>query len=283
MKKQLFLAIGILTLSSLACSFTVNLPNVDTIPETTAVIDESVPSGIEDVVLRLDIGAAEVEIGSGAKDLVNGTVTYNVAGWEPKVNWDGDELTIKQETQGIKGLPSTKITNQWDLQLGGSVPTSLIINAGAYSGKMELGGLPLNSLSIEDGASTNTVQFSSPNAIPMESFTYNTGASTITLNNLANANFAEMNFSGGAGSYELDFSGELQRDAEVDIEAGVSTIRIVVPEGTSAEIKVNGEMKNVNTTGTWTVNGSRYSTEGSGPMLEINVNMNLGSLELVRE
>lgn len=283
MKKQLFLAIGILTLSSLACSFTVNLPNVDTIPETTAVIDESVPSGIEDVVLRLDIGAAEVEIGSGAKDLVNGTVTYNVAGWEPKVNWDGDELTIKQETQGIKGLPSTKITNQWDLQLGGSVPTSLIINAGAYSGKIELGGLPLNSLSIEDGASTNTVQFSSPNAIPMESFTYNTGASTITLNNLANANFAEMNFSGGAGSYELDFSGELQRDAEVDIEAGVSTIRIVVPEGTSAEIKVNGEMKNVNTTGTWTVNGSRYSTEGSGPMLEINVNMNLGSLELVRE
>lgn len=283
MKKQLFLAIGILTLSSLACSFTVNLPNVDTIPETTAAIDESVSSGIEDVVLRLDIGAAEVEIGSGAKDLVNGTVTYNVAGWEPKVNWDGDELTIKQETQGIKGLPSTKITNQWDLQLGGSVPTSLIINAGAYSGKMELGGLPLNSLSIEDGASTNTVQFSSPNAIPMESFTYNTGASTITLNNLANANFAEMNFSGGAGSYELDFSGELQRDAEVDIEAGVSTIRIVVPEGTSAEIKVNGEMKNVNTTGTWTVNGSRYSTEGSGPMLEINVNMNLGSLELVRE
>lgn len=283
MKKQLFLAIGILTLSSLACSFTVNLPNVDTIPETTAVIDESVPSGIEDVVLRLDIGAAEVEIGSGAKDLVNGTVTYNVAGWEPKVNWDGDELTIKQETQGIKGLPSTKITNQWDLQLGGSVPTSLIINAGAYSGKIELGGLPLNSLSIEDGASTNTVQFSSPNAIPMESFTYNTGASTITLKNLANANFAEMNFSGGAGSYELDFSGELQRDAEVDIEAGVSTIRIVVPEGTSAEIKVNGEMKNVNTTGTWTVNGSRYSTEGSGPMLEINVNMNLGSLELVRE
>lgn len=283
MKKQLFLAIGILTLSSLACSFTVNLPNVDTIPETTAAIDESVSSGIEDVVLRLDIGAAEVEIGSGAKNLVNGTVTYNVAGWEPKVNWDGDELTIKQETQGIKGLPSTKITNQWDLQLGGSVPTSLIINAGAYSGKIELGGLPLNSLSIEDGASTNTVQFSSPNAIPMESFTYNTGASTITLKNLANANFAEMNFSGGAGSYELDFSGELQRDAEVDIEAGVSTIRIVVPEGTSAEIKVNGEMKNVNTTGTWTVNGSRYSTEGSGPMLEINVNMNLGSLELVRE
>jgi hypothetical protein len=283
MKKQLFLAIGMLTLSSLACSFTVNLPNVDTIPETTAAIDESVPSGIEDVVLRLDIGAAEVEIGSGAKNLVNGTVTYNVAGWEPKVNWDGDELTIKQETQGIKGLPSTKITNQWDLQLGGSVPTSLIINAGAYSGKMELGGLPLNSLSIEDGASTNTVQFSSPNTTPMERFSYNTGASTITLKNLANANFAEMNFSGGAGSYELDFSGELQRDAEVDIEAGVSTIRIVVPEGTSTEIKVNGEMKNVNTSGTWTVNGSRYSTEGSGPLLEINVNMNLGSLELVRE
>jgi len=283
MKKQIFLAIGILTLSSLACSFTVNLPSVDTIPEKTVSINESVPSGIEDVVLRLDIGAAEVEINSGAKNLVNGTVTYNVAGWEPVVEWDGDELTIKQETQGIKGLPSTKVTNQWNLQMGGATPTSLVINAGAYSGEMELGGLSLNSLKIEDGASTNKVSFSSPNLIPMERFSYNTGASTITLKGLANANFKEMEFSGGAGSYELDFNGKLQSDAEVNIEAGVSTIKIIIPEGTSAEIKVNGEMKNVNTTGTWTVNGSRYSTEGSGPKVKINVNMNLGSLDLVRK
>ncbi len=283
MKKQLFFAIGVLTLSSLACSFTVNLPSVETIPEKTATINESVPKGIENVVLRLDIGAAEVGIESGSKNLVNGSVTYNVAGWEPKVNWDGDELSIKQETQGIKGLPSTKVTNKWNLKLGGTTPTSLILHAGAYSGKMELGGLPLTSLRIEDGASTNTVSFSSLNTTQMEDFTYNTGASTITLKGLANANFEKMDFSGGAGSYELDFNGDLQRDAEVNIEAGVSTIRIVIPEGTSAEIKVNGEMKNVNTNGTWTVNGSRYSTEGTGPKLEIDVNMNLGSLELVRK
>lgn len=283
MKKQLFILLGILTITSLACSFTVNLPSIDTIPEETADIHESVPSGLDTVSLHLEIGAAKVSLDSGAKSLVDGTVTYNVAGWDPKVSWDEDELTIKQETQGIKGLPSSKVINNWNLSLGGNTPIALSINAGAYSGEMELGGLALSSLKIDDGASTNTVSFSKLNPVTMQKLDYNTGASTIKMKGLANANFEEMEFSGGAGSYELDFSGEFQQDASVDIEAGVSSIKIIIPVGTQAEIKVNGEMKNINTVGTWTVNGSRYSTDGSGPVLSININMNLGSLDLVRD
>ena len=40
---------------------------------------------------------------------------------------------------------------------------------------------------------------------------YETGASTVKLNGLANANFGTLIFSGGAGDYTLDFSGDLQR------------------------------------------------------------------------
>jgi len=46
-------------------------------------------------------------------------------------------------------------------------------------------------------------------------------------------------FKGGVGEYELDFSGELKRDATVSVDAGLSSIRIIVPEGMAARVIVD--------------------------------------------
>ena len=74
----------------------------------------------------------------------------------------------------------------------------------------------------------------------MSLFKYSTGASNITLEGLANANCSQFIFRSGAGAYTLDFSGELTRDMMVTIESGVSSITIIVPEGTSAVLTTNG-------------------------------------------
>ena len=63
----------------------------------------------------------------------------------------------------------------------------------------------------------------------MNLFRYETGASLVTLTGLANANFSLFEFSGGAGNYTLDFSGELNRDATVSITTGLGNLRIVIP------------------------------------------------------
>ena len=49
----------------------------------------------------------------------------------------------------------------------------------------------------------------------MESLTYDTGASSVTITGLADANFKKMEFKGGAGSFTLDFSGQLRTDGSV--------------------------------------------------------------------
>ena len=66
------------------------------------------------------------------------------------------------------------------------------------------------------------MKFPKLNRVEMDSLYYQTGASNVHLSDLANANFASMVFRSGAGNYTLDFSGELQRDAEVKIESGIS-------------------------------------------------------------
>jgi hypothetical protein len=156
----------------------------------------------------------------------------------------------------------------------------LNINAGAYKGVLDLGGLAIQNLRISDGAADVSLDFSSPNQADMEELRYNTGASQVKLTGLANANFAEMVFKGGAGSYSLDFSGELVRDATVTIDSGFSSVTLIVPEGVDARVIVDSGLANVDIGGNWEKSGNEYTLEGEGPRLTINVNIGAGSLEL---
>ena len=145
---------------------------------------------------------------------------------------------------------------------------------------MELGGLAIHSLRVTDGAADVRLSFSEPNLVEMENLRYETGASKVELTGLANANFGSMNFRGGAGDYTLDFSGELQQDASVDVDAGVSSMTIIVPEDTNVTLFVAGGLTDVNRSGAWDRQNDEYSLSGSGPSLTINVSMGAGSLNL---
>ena len=124
------------------------------------------------------------------------------------------------------------------------------------------------------------MQFSQPNRAEMETLRYETGASQVHLKGLAYANFARMVFKGGAGEYELDFSGELMRDATVSVDAGLGSVQIIVPEGMAARVIVDRGLANVDIDSGWEKSGDEYSTAGDGPVLTINVTIGAGNLEL---
>jgi hypothetical protein len=283
--KHLALILMLLAAASLACGPTinVNVPRVTTGPTETLTIGEPSPGGetITDVTLRM--GAGRFTLGGGAEGLIDGTIQYNVPEWKPIVTRGDGRLTIEQGNQGaINGVPDDATINDWNLRLG-TVPINLSIEAGAYKGKLALGGLALRSLSIADGASSSDVTFDTPNAGEMSTFTYSSGASSVTLTGLANANFATMSFKGGAGDYTLDFSGTLQRNASVTIDAGVSSLVIVVPKGASATVTVEGAVNSVHLDGSWAQSGQSYTLAGSGKTLTIAVTAGVGSVRLVEK
>jgi hypothetical protein len=111
---------------------------------------------------------------------------------------------------------------------------------------------------------------------------YETGASTVKLIGLANANFSTLNFSGGAGDYTLDFSGDLQRSATATIEAGLCNMILVIPEGVHAAVTVEGGAANVNYGPGWSQSGDAYTQDGEGPTLTILVSIGAGNLTLTR-
>ena len=285
MKKiPLYTILVLLLMTTMACSFTVTLPTIETGPDQTIEINEAAPDVKVPFDVDLKIGAAKLDFSGGGKGLLDGTVVYNVIDWKPVITRTSTSLEISQgRVSNVGGINVKDIKNNWTLNLSETTPMNLTIDAGAYQGDMDFSGVQLASLAIRDGASDNKVQFNTPNPIVMSELEYTTGASTVTMEGLANANFRNMLFTGGAGTYTLDFSGTLNQEADVKIEAGVSTIKIIIPAGMNAVIEVEGELKTVNTQGTWTVNDSAYTTDGQGPVLNINVSTSLGTLTLIQE
>jgi len=267
----------------MACSFTINLPEFRGRTGETVTDDINVqflddPEEIVD--LELVFGAGELILEPGAIDaLVIGTAEYNIKEFKPEVTRSDNKVQIKQGESERFTTIDTTIKNKWNLALSGT-PMNLSISAGAYKGTFELGGLCLVNLHVTEGASETTLSFSNPNLVEMKSLHYKTGASSAHLLNLAHANFEIMEFMGGVGSYTLDFSGELQRDATVKIDVGLSNLVIAVPRGIPTRLMVEGALTNINTKGDWQRSGNEYVLTGSGPTIIFNISMGAGNLEL---
>lgn len=284
MKSRFFLtillAIAVLALPSLACSITFNLPDtVDTTTTRTMDIAADVPVSGQTTELSIEMGSGKLEITGGGTGLVDGSVRYNVENWQPSVTTDGNRVEIIQGNEGSIDIPDRNVINEWNLRLG-NTPIDLQIQAGAYQGTLDLSGIPITNLRVSDGASRATVKFDSLNPARMEQLIYKTGASQVDLEGLGNANATEILFEGGAGSYTLDFSGDLQQDLSVHLSAGISNVRIDVPENARVRVEIGGGLSNVSVGGTWTTNGDVYERSGSGPLINIKIDMGLGNLEL---
>jgi hypothetical protein len=282
MKKQVLFSILMLILASFACS----LQNVQmkTIETSQVDIIEPLPDNLDETEIQFRMTGGKFSITPGMDNLVTGTIRYNVEQWEPEFTRSSNLYKVSQVNSfRFSGIPSGDVINSWDLALSTQIPLSLSIEGGASENSFDFTGMQLTYLRIVQGASDSTIRFDSLNPVKMETFVFNTGASSAELIGLGNANFSTMSVSCGAGDYTLDFSGLLTEDRQVTIKAGVSNISIVIPGGTKAVINNQGTVSNINTRGTWLVTDDTYTTLAEGPTLTIDLDMAVGNVNLVHE
>ena len=278
MNAKIIIALLVLALASLACGFSIDLPER---PQAGPEVEESITVAIPDsneTRLTLSFGAGKLKLSPGAEgaNLVEGNALYNIPDLKPEIQKSGNSIEISQGD--FKSLPPLNdMKNEWDLRLS-DTPLDLMVQAGAYHGNMELGGLALKSLTVKDGAPNVELSFDQPNQTEMSILRYETGASEVKLSGLANANFSTLTFSGGAGNYTLDFSGELQRDAVVTVGSGLGNMTLIIPEEVDAVVTVEGTALNISHGSGWVQNGQKYTQSGSGPTLTVVVKMAAGNL-----
>jgi hypothetical protein len=267
------------------CGINIELPfktEQKTGPTVTDQLKIPVPDSPPPLDLNLSFGAGKMTLlPNPGDDLISGTVSYNVTDFKPEITNDDNGVTVKQGNLKLNAVPTINetIKNEWNLAIMNH-PIELNIKAGGYSGDFEFGGLALSNLHITDGASTVKLKFSTPNTVEMNSLRYETGASNITMEKLANANFQTMIFQSGAGNYNLDFSGILQRDASIFIETGLSRLVISVPDGMPAEVNIEGPFSKVILSGDWQQSGDEYFLDGQGPRLIFTIETKAGTVTL---
>ena len=282
MKRTILPILVVAVLLTMACGIAIPKPPTPGQQVTDRIEAPASPSGATRLTLVFGAGKLNLSPGAESNLIVQGAATYNYSQLKPVITTEGESVRVQSGDGTFKSLPGTgDLVNRWDLQLGAS-PLDLTIEAGAYDGEFEFGGLALTGLTVKDGAATVELSFSAPNLAEMPILRYETGASNVTLSGLGNANFSTMLFKSGAGDYTLDFSGALRRDATVSVESGLSNFILIIPAGVPAVVTMEGGVSNVHTGPGWSQNGNVYTQEGEGPTLTILIKAGVSDVTITR-
>ena len=194
---------------------------------------------VNSLKLEIKFGAGKLNIIPGQKDVFEGNFQYEKSILKPNIYYEifgkSGVLTLSQSIK--KDIPlSLSFKNMWNLKLPSNIPLQLYINTATYSGDINLTNLQIENLYLNTGASQTNIIFDQPNIIDLKNINIKTGASTVIFFGLANANFDEMSFNGGAGSYTFDFSGNLIKKSKVSIGAGAAKIILKIPSSMGTKI-----------------------------------------------
>src|SRR5215208_1259701 len=188
----------------------------------------------------LRMGAGELNLTGGADRLMEADFFYNVAEWEPEVDYEvsGDtgELVVKQDI--IAGVPVGEARNEWDIRFNDEVPTDLSVQMGAGESNLDLDSLTPTGLTLHMGSGKTTVDLTGDYARSFDArIEGGVGDATVLLPSEVGA---RVSAEGGLGkinaeglrrednSYVNDVYGDSEITLDVDIQGGVGEITLEV-------------------------------------------------------
>jgi len=167
-------------------------------------------------------------------------VRYEVVGDEGRldIHFSGEVRDDQEDSKHIDSIDKL-YDNEMNLRFSPNIPLDLEMDFGVIKGELDFSGLQVKNIDLEVGVSKADIYFEKPNRITMESFDIEGGVGKLRIEKLGNANIKELTFEGGIGSYELDFSGEYQRDFYGNIELGMGKLILYIPRNTGTRISVD--------------------------------------------
>jgi len=140
---------------------------------------------------------------------------------------DGDDHNVK-----LGDIESGK----WYLRFTDAVPICVDAELGCGKGEFDLTGLQIKKFKLSTGASSVILRCDEPNRAEIEDLHIESGVGKLVATRLGNTNFHRLKFSGGVGSYDLDFSGDFHSIADVKIEVGLGAITVNIPDNIGAKV-----------------------------------------------
>ena len=193
--------------------------------------------GAEQVRVEIEMGAGDLQVASGASQLLEASFEYNPPELKPAVAYNVSgkqgQLSVRQ-SGGSFHFGRTK--NDWELRLANDVPMELNVQLGAGRGELRLGGLSLSKLAVEMGAGKATVDLSGEWKNDLDA-RIEGGVGTATIRLPRNVG-VRVRAEGGIGSinvrglerkgafYENEVYGKTPTMLRLNVQGGVGTINL---------------------------------------------------------
>jgi hypothetical protein len=209
---------------------------------TTATETKKIESsGEKEVRVKIDLGVAVIDLEKNdSGHILDAEMEYDPDQIKVKADYrkfnDKGKLLLESDTKN-KGLDLDLEDNYWKLEFGDQIPLCFDIDVGACKADFDFTGMKIDELEMDLGASSVEAEFRKPNLHRIREINLDVGASKLIMHGLGNANFEEMIFDGGAGDFTLDFSGDFDHSAEVNIDIGLGSLSILVPKDAGIQIK----------------------------------------------
>lgn len=206
--------------------------------QTLSVERAKLPRSELSVVVRHHAGKFSIK---PTRDSVRyrATLRYDARALEPIYSYDADSGALRLGTRERPGASGGRRVADLDISLGAIGMLAIDVQASTAETQLDLTGLPITTLAVSSGASDTRVRFDQPNPVRMRSLTLSTGAASILVDRLGNANADEIIVRAGVGEIELDMAGTWQHDTELRAEVTVGSLTIRVPSEVGVRVETS--------------------------------------------
>ena len=194
--------------------------------------------------IKVQYGAGRVDVqGTDAALLYGMHLRYDEQRTAPLYRYDAEQ---RSAVLGLESRPvGTRVSSsgrsesgELRLLLPRAVPLDLDLQFGGAEASLQLGGLALQSVRLECGATDAKLDFGTPNRDHMRELVVDVGAASFTALHLGNANADQIRVRGGMGVVDLDFSGSWQRDLSVVTRVGIGKTTLRVPDDVGVRLEI---------------------------------------------
>jgi hypothetical protein len=208
---------------------------------------------------------------------------YDEEVFDPVAEFQGEHLRLGVESigRGIR-LGKGRSSGEMDLELARGVPMDLDLEFGAVRADVDLGGLSLTDLELTTGASESRVDISEPNPISMGRATFEVGAADFAARHLGNLNAERIEVDAGVGNIVLDFTGQWQQNANVNVDMGLGALELRFPRGLGVRLIKDTFLTSLDSEGLVKRGDSYYSLDWEDAEYRVTVNVDaaFGSIEV---
>lgn len=235
------------------------------------------------VAVRYGVGRLQVRSASGGP-LYRMRLRYDEDGFVPLADYAQGRLRVGLEGTGRRiSIGRDRSGGEMELELARGVPMDLELELGAVRADVDLGQLALTRLQLRTGASETRLDVSSPNRVPMGRAGLEIGAADFTALRLGNLDASEITVNAGVGKVRLELTGEWRRDARLNVQMGLGSLELVVPEGVAIRLIPQTFLTSLDSEGLVKRGDSFYSTDWdqAGRRVTVHVNAAFGSIKVL--